>query len=225
MYPSPRERRDEGDGPTVSINGSLDLHNQSVSTEGPVTDSAGVSASDASDPLPQQNNASSSTLSHGPSQFAKVDNASTTVSASQSEAETSAGTLSTVNGNVSHVPLNATNADDTSKSANTSSPPDDQNDDDDDDDDNNEDVSSDDKTQNATLGGRGNLENSTREKSDDAGTIEGEQGPPRQGQDSTSKTSEDHATRPLHQRFQASKADEGEFSISKDGVLFETVLW
>lgn len=187
--PSPKERRDEADGPSGSVNVSFDLHKQSISTEGSVTNSEGAGASDARDTL-LQHNTRSSTLSHGPSPFVHIDNASTTVSVGQSKEETSAGTLSMVNGNVSNGSVNAASADDGPKSSNTSSPSDEQNDDDDDDDDDNDDVSGDDKAQNATLAGRSNSENSTREKTDDVGTIEGEQGPPRQGQDSTSKISE-----------------------------------
>ncbi|XP_049275808.1 dentin sialophosphoprotein-like [Rhipicephalus sanguineus] len=207
--PSPRERRDEADGPSGSVNVSLDLHKQSISTEGSVTNSGGAGASDARDTLLQHSDNSSSTLSHGPSPFVQIDNASTTVSVGQSKEETSAGTLSMVNGNVSNGSVNAASADDGPKSANTSSPSDEQNDDDDDDD--NDDVSGDDKAQNATLAGRSNSENSTREKSDDVGTIEGEQGPPRQGQDSTSKISE-ATLQATASTTSSQQADEGHLS-------------
>nr|XP_037272964.1 uncharacterized protein LOC119164864 [Rhipicephalus microplus] len=182
--PSPKERHEVTDGPTGFISFFLNLP---LSTEGSATHLKGTSAFVVTDSLLRHSNASSSTLRQGPIQFAKVDNASTTLSASQSKGETSHVTLSTVNGNESHGSVKG--HDHSSKYANSSSQLDEQNDDDDDDDDNS-DISRHDKTQTSTLGGRASSENSTREKSDDVGTIQSEQSPPRQGQDSTSKTSE-----------------------------------
>ncbi|KAH6922644.1 hypothetical protein HPB50_017453 [Hyalomma asiaticum] len=191
--PTPGETHTTGDVPVNSVNSSSEHQRPSVSAAVPVTHLGGTSSSDAKESPVQHSNASSPTLSHRATQIPDVDNASMTVSASQSTVETPAVTLPAVSGNVSDG--STSNVDDTPGTVNTSSPLDD--DDDDDEDDGvlgnvGSEDSKDGNAQNTTLERRHDSENATLGKSDNAGAMEGgEQGSPRHETDSTFKTSED----------------------------------